>query len=88
MKYEEIQKRYYKITIQSNLNDTQMNWLRRRMLSYTRVNLGYAVIGGDDSNNLLFIEGEAKIDEAEFLKSFDGLIREIVEVSENQVVRA
>ena len=87
MKYEEIQKRYYKITIQANLNNTQMNWLRRR-ISYTRVNLGYVVIGGDDSNNLLFIEGEAKIDEAKFLKSFDGLIREIVEVSENQVVRA
>ena len=87
MKYEEIQKRYYKITIQANLNNTQMNWLRRR-ISYTRVKLGYAIIGGDDSNNLLFIEGEAKIDEAEFLKSFDGLIREIVEVSENQVVRA
>ncbi len=58
------------------------------MLSYTRVKLGYAIIGVDDSNNLLFIEGEAKIDEAKFLKSFDGLIREIVEVSENQVVRA
>ena len=58
------------------------------MLSYTQVKLGYAIIGGDDSNNLLFIEGEAKIDEAKFLKSFDGLIREIVEVSENQVVRA
>lgn len=88
MKYEEIQKRYYKITIQANLNNTQMNWVERRMLSYTLVKLGYAIIGGDDSNNLLFIEGEAKIDEAEFLKSFDGLIREIVEVSENQVVRA